>query len=92
MGARRPELAEPVVVDQWWLNRRHDALVATLQSYKGHNLLDLRKHAMNREGKLVPTGKGITLKVTGLPDLAKAIDKAIPQAQELGLMDGEGAE
>ncbi len=50
MGARRPELAEPIQVDSWWANRRHDAVVTTLQSFKGHNLVDIRKHAMNAPG------------------------------------------
>jgi hypothetical protein len=92
MGARKPELAEPVVVDQWWANRRHDAIVTTLQSFKGHNLIDLRKHSMNRDGKLVPTAKGITIKVTRLVDLQKAIAKAVEKARSLGLIDEEGGE
>jgi hypothetical protein len=92
MGARRPELLEPVVVDQWWANRRHDAIVFTLQSYLGHNLIDLRKHAMGRDGVLKPTSKGITVKVTRLRDLQKAIEKAIKKAMELGLLDAEGGE
>jgi hypothetical protein len=92
MGARRPELTEPVQVDSWWANRRHDAVVTTLQSFKGHNLVDIRKHAMNAQGKLVPTGKGITVKLTRLLDLQKAIEKAIKKARELNLIDEEGAE
>lgn len=92
MGTRKPELAEPVVVDQFWANRRHDAIVVDLSTYQGHNLINVRKHAMNREGKLVPTAKGVAIKVTRLPDLAKAINKALAKAQELGLIDGEDAE
>ena len=92
MGTRKPELLEPVVVDQFWANRRHDAIITTLSTYEGHNLLNVRKHAMNREGKLVPTTKGIAIKVTRLPDLAKAINKALQKAQELGLLEEEDAE
>jgi hypothetical protein len=92
MGARRPELTEPVVVDKWWANRRHDAIVTTLQSYMGHNLIDLRKHAMGRDGVLKPTSKGITIKVTRLRDLLKAIETAIKKAEALGLIDEEAAE
>jgi hypothetical protein len=87
---KRPELDAPVIVDQCWINRRHDALVVTLSTYKGTNLIDVRKHAMNREGKLVPTAKGIAMKVTRLPDLLKAVSKALEKAQSLGLLDGEG--
>jgi hypothetical protein len=91
MTSRNP-LPEPVVVDKWWANRRHDAIVTTLQSYLGHNLIDLRKHAMGRDGVLKPTSKGITIKVTRLRDLRQAIEKAIKKAEDLGLIDGEGSE
>lgn len=90
MGARKPELAEPVVVDQFWANRRHDAIITELSTFKGHNLVNVRKHAMSREGRLVPTGKGVAINVTRLRDLAKAVDKAIARAVELGLIDEVG--
>ncbi|MCK1540651.1 transcriptional coactivator p15/PC4 family protein [Bradyrhizobium sp. 160] len=92
MGARKPELAEPVVVDQFWANRRHDAIITELSTYQGHNLINVRKHAMHRDGKLKPTPKGIAIKVTRLPDLAKAINKALAKAQELGLLDASNTE
>ncbi len=89
MGAPKPQLPEPIVVDQWWCNRRHDAIVTTLQSYEGHLLVDLRKHAMGRDGKLKRTQKGVTFKLTRLCDLAKSVDRAITKARELGLLDGD---
>ena len=92
MGSRQPELAEPVIVDQWWCNRRHDAIVTAVQSYEGHLLVDIRKHAMGRDGKLKRTTKGITFKVTRLSDLAKSISKAIEKVRELGVIDEDGAE
>jgi hypothetical protein len=87
-----PTLAEPVKVDSFWANRTHDAIVVTLSTFNGHNLVDIRKHAMNAAGKLVPTPKGIAMKVTRLRDLSKAIEKAVRQAITLGLIDGEGGE
>jgi hypothetical protein len=87
MSARKPELAEPVVVDRFFANRRKDVINTTLQTFKGHALLDVRKHVQNREGKTVPTSKGITMKVTRLLDLQKAIAKAVDKARELGLLD-----
>jgi hypothetical protein len=93
VGTRKPELAEPVVVDRFFANRRKDVITTTLQAYKGHLLVDLRKHIVNREGITVPTGKGITVKITRLPDLAKSITKALAKARELGLVEqGEVAE
>ena len=83
-------LPEPVKVESFWLNRKHDALVVTLSTYSGHNLVDIRKNIMNGTGQLVPTPKGIAMKVTRLRDLAHAIDKALCKAIELGLLEDRG--
>jgi hypothetical protein len=89
---RGPKLSEPVTVESFWANRAHDACVVTLSTFKNHNLIDIRKHSMNGTGQLVPTPKGIALTITRLPDLAKAIDKALRKARELGLLpQDEGA-
>jgi hypothetical protein len=84
---RKPQLQEPVIVDRLWANRQHDAVYVTLSTYRDQNLVDIRKHAMDDGGKLVPTTKGIALKITRLPDLAKAIEKALGKARELGLLE-----
>jgi hypothetical protein len=85
-------LSEPVIVDRFWANRQHDAVVVTLSTFKNYNMIDLRKHAMDRDGKLVPTSKGLALKLARLPDLARAIQKALTCAHELGLLTDEAAE
>jgi Transcriptional Coactivator p15 (PC4) len=85
----RPTLAEPVTVARFWKNRQHDAIVVELSTYEGHNLVDVRTNAMSH-GRLVPTPKGISLAVLRLPDLAKAINKALKQARELGLIPDDG--
>jgi hypothetical protein len=90
--ASRQLLAEPVVIDRFWKNRRKDAVVTSLRSYEGFNLCDLRVNYMSKAGKLEPTPKGLCVVVTRLPDLAKAINKALARAKELGLIDEEGAE
>jgi hypothetical protein len=91
MSARRPTLDEPVIVDRFWKNRRHDAIVVSLSTFEGKNLVDLRMHAM-KEGRLVPTPKGVAMVIPRLPDLARAITKALAKAKELGLLDDdEGA-
>jgi hypothetical protein len=86
---RKPQLQEPVIVERLWANRRHDAVYVSLSTYRDQNLVDIRKHSMNASGQLVPTTKGLALKITRLPDLARAIDKALKQARELGLLDAE---
>ena len=89
---RKPQLDEPVIVDRMWANRQHDAVFVTLQTFRDQNLVDIRKHVMDTNGKLVPTPKGIALKIARLPDLAKAVEKALRKARDLGLLDGEGGE
>ncbi len=87
--SRRATLDEPVVISKFWKNRRHDAVIVSLTSYKGHNLIDLRTHSTGADGKLVPTKKGLAVSILRLPELAKAIDKALVKAKELGLLDDE---
>ena len=81
-------LPEPVQVDSFWRNRRHEAVVSTLSTFEGRNIFDIRVHAM-KEGKLVPTKKGVAIVVLRLPEMAKAIDKAVAKARELGLIDDD---
>jgi hypothetical protein len=89
--SRRPTLDEPVVISKFWKNRKHDAIIVTLSTYEGHNLVDLRTHAM-KEGRLVPTPKGLAMVVRRLPELLDAITKAHAKAKELGLIDDEKAD
>jgi hypothetical protein len=89
-GRSRPTLAEPVIVSRFWKNRQHDAIVVELSTFEGRNVLDVRTNVMSH-GRLVPTPKGISIAVLRLPDLAKAINKALKQARELGLLSDEDA-
>jgi Transcriptional Coactivator p15 (PC4) len=84
----RVTLPEPIEVAKFWKNRRHDAIVVSLSTYEGKNLVDLRMHAM-KNGRLVPTPKGVAMVIPRLPDLAKAITKALQKARELGLLEDE---
>jgi hypothetical protein len=91
MSARRPTLDEPVIVERFWKNRRHDAIVVSLSTYEGKNIVDVRMHAM-KEGRLLPTPKGVAIVILQLPELAKAINKALAKARELGLLPDDGGE
>jgi hypothetical protein len=86
----RVTLPGPVAVDSFWRNRKHEAVVSTLSTYQGRNIFDIRIHAM-KEGRLVPTPKGVAVVVLRLPELQKAVTKALKQARELGLLDDDGA-
>ena len=90
MSARRPTLDEPLIISKFWKNRKHDAIIVSLSTFEGKNLIDLRMHAM-KEGRLVPTPKGLAMVVRRLPQLAAAVTKALVKAKELGLIDDDGA-
>jgi hypothetical protein len=85
----RVTLDEPVIISQFWKNRRHDAVVTTLSTFEGRNLVDIRTHVMDRKGCLVPTPKGLSIVVLRLPELAKAVNEALAKARELGLIEEE---
>jgi hypothetical protein len=88
----RPTLPEPVIeIAKFWRNRRGEAVIVCLREYEGRALIDCRVHFTNKEGKLQPTSKGLSLVLARLPDLAKAVTKALAKARELNLIDGDEA-
>jgi hypothetical protein len=92
MPARPPALNEPVVVAKFWKNRQHDAIITSLTTYEGRNLVDVRMHRMDQKtGRLVPTQNGISIVVLRLPELADAVNKALSKAKELRLLQDDGA-
>jgi hypothetical protein len=86
-ASTRPTLPEPVIVAEFWANRRGESVRVQLREFEGCPLVDVRKHFTNGEGKLQATKRGIALAVARLPDLADAINKALRKAAELGLVD-----
>jgi hypothetical protein len=86
-----PELAEPVIVAEWWKNRRGESVRLVLNTFEGRSILDLRTwYTDTADGKLKP-GKGFAAEVRHLPRLAAAFAKAEAKARELGLIDDKGA-
>lgn len=84
---RQSVLLEPVVVAEWWKNRRGEAIRVRLSTYEGHDLVDVRSWFTGDDGKLKP-GKGFAASIKHLPRLAAEIHKAVEKARELGLLDG----
>jgi hypothetical protein len=87
--SRRIPITEPIIISRFWKNRAHDAIEVSLKSFEGNNLCDVRMYVM-RGGVLVPSTKGVSVVIPRLPDLAKAVSKALAKARELGLLEGEG--
>lgn len=77
-------------VDKFWRDRSGRAIVTRLTEYGGHSLIDIRTFFTAGDGTMKPA-KGLTCGVRLLPDLARAIAKAIRKARELGLIEVDGA-
>jgi hypothetical protein len=62
-----------------------------LDEWRGCPLIDVRIVVpLNREtGVLVPTKKGVSLKVERLPELIAALNDALVEARRLGLIESE---
>jgi Transcriptional Coactivator p15 (PC4) len=90
--SRKPTLDDPIEIAKFWKNRQGEAVIVTLSTYEGRNLVDLRTHFTNKEGKLNPTPRGLSIVVLRLPELAAAVNKALAKARELGLLDPEASE
>ena len=90
MTARGAPLIEPIVVAEFWANRRGESVRVQLREFEGRALVDVRKHFTDSAGKLQPTRKGVSLAVRRLPDLASAINRAVDKARELGLIADKG--
>jgi hypothetical protein len=88
--ANPPPLAEPVIVSEFWANRRGESIRVQLSEFKGRALIDVRKYFTAKDGTLKPTKKGFAIAVARLPDLASGIGKALSKARDLGLIGGEG--
>jgi hypothetical protein len=85
-----PALAEPLVIAEWWKNRRGESVRLTLNRYEGRDIIDLRTWYTGDDGRLRP-GKGFAAEARHLPRLAAAFAKAEARARELGLVEDKGA-
>jgi hypothetical protein len=81
------EESEPIEIHKMWRDRNGNALVFSLKCYQGRPFFDLRTFYTNHDGISKPTSKGITASPRKLPEIAKALEKAVERARELGLLD-----
>jgi hypothetical protein len=89
MPARQCPIAEnePIEIHKMSRDRRGNAFVFSLKSYQGRAFFDLRTYYTGLDGIFRPTPKGITASPSKLPEIAKAIVKAVNRARELHLID-----
>jgi transcriptional coactivator p15 (PC4) len=94
-SVKRPGLPEPVIISDFWANRRGESVRVQLREYEGCALIDIRKHFTDKSGKLQATKKGLALVIARLPELAAAINQALAKVHALGLIaapKGQGHE
>jgi hypothetical protein len=82
-------LAEPIIVGQFFKNRRHDIVAVQIKSYQGVVFCDIRQFFENDVGQNCPTKKGIAITLRKLPELVSLLEKAIEKATQLGLVSQE---
>jgi hypothetical protein len=82
----RPTLSEPLQIAEWWKNRGGESIRVRLNTYEGHNLIDVRTWFTAEDGTMKP-GKGFACAVKHLPKLADVLAKALTKARELELLE-----
>ena len=93
MSPKPAVLTEQIEIAKFWKNRRRDtAIVVSLNPYEGHNLIDVREHFTGADGRMRPTTKGLSLVVRCLPELSRAVRRALEKARELDLVPEDGSE
>ena len=92
MSTKPPVLSEPIEWRLWKNRARRDAIVIALSSYQERNLISVRVYTTSPDGKMLPTAKGVSLVISRLPELAKAVNSALAKAKELGLITNDGGE
>ena len=65
-------IAEPVIVAEFWANRKGESIRVQLRKFEGRAVVDVRRFYTTKEGQLWPTKKGICLAIARLPELAQA--------------------
>jgi len=88
---RTAALAEPVEIASFLKNKKGDFIRVSLQSWEQNNICDLRQFFTDRDGRVQPTKRGITVAIRKIPELLAAVTEAHRKAIELGLLDEEPA-
>ena len=63
-----------------------ERIVIGFREFKGHQYVDIRTEFRDKEGKWLPTKKGVTVGFETFEDLATLIQKAVAKAKELELL------
>ena len=92
MTARPPTIPEPLEIEiaKFWKTRwRNESVRVSLSEFEGHRLVNVRIFRTDAAGIDFPTSKGVTMGINKLPELTRALEKALTKARELGLIPNE---
>ncbi|RXG86502.1 transcriptional coactivator p15/PC4 family protein [Bradyrhizobium zhanjiangense] len=79
--------AFPIEIAKFWKNRaRNESLHVSLSEYEGHCLINVRLYTTGSDGIDRPTQKGVAMGIQKLPDLARALNRAVAIAKKMGLI------
>jgi Transcriptional Coactivator p15 (PC4) len=92
MTAKPPPLAEPIEWKLWKNRQRQIAIVVSLSSYEGQNLVSIREYFTDQAGCMRPSTKGLSMVVRRLPELSRAVRLALEKARSLDLLPEDGGE
>jgi hypothetical protein len=90
MSQKPTPLAEPIEIKFWKTRRRDIAIVISISSYEGTNIVNVREHFIGSDGCMRPTTKGIALAIRRLPELSNALRSLLERARALGLIPDDG--
>jgi hypothetical protein len=76
----------PIIICDFWRNRRGEAVRIQIREYEGQTLIDCRVHFTNKDGKLTPSHQGLAISIRKLPELVAGLRKALNKARELHLI------
>jgi Transcriptional Coactivator p15 (PC4) len=86
-------LADPIEIAKFWKGRRRDkAIVVSLSSYEGTNIVNVREYFIGSDGCMRPTTRGIAMSVRRLPELSRAVRAALEKARNLNLLPDDGSQ
>jgi Transcriptional Coactivator p15 (PC4) len=84
-------LSDPIEWRLWKNRRRIDAIVVSLSEFENRTIFSVRQYTTSPSGKMLPTTKGVAMVIARLPELAKAVEKALAKARELHLLPDDQA-
>lgn len=85
-------MAESKIIAKIEKNKSEEVVIS-LEQFRGHNLLDIRSYAdFDNSGERRPTKKGITLRVSAIPELLEALNLAHAEAKSRGFIEPPAAE